>query len=71
MTPEINGWNEWSHHVLKELERLDDDVKGLSDKIGLVREDIAALKVKVAVIGGGAGLIVGGIISLLSRILST
>jgi archaellum component FlaC len=70
MTPETNGWNEWSRHILKELERLDDDVKHLSDKISLVREDIATLKIKVAVIGGGAGLVVGGVISLLARLLA-
>lgn len=35
--PEHNGWNEWSRHVLKELERL-------NDNIGAAREEIHSLK---------------------------
>jgi len=28
-----NGWNEWSKYVLKELERLNENIEGLGEKI--------------------------------------
>ena len=101
MPPEekaTNGWNEWSRHVLLELERLDDSVKELhvkidknkddlnakvdekcqailneivgikdkfTDKINDMNRQVTALKVKVALIGGFAGLIISGIVSLI------
>lgn len=40
MSDERNGWNEWSRHVLKELERLNSSYQQIS-------EDVAELKAKV------------------------
>lgn len=98
-----NGWNEWSRHVLLELERLDEDIKELqrcvgknkddtSSKIsechkalmdrldslrtdnekrfGDMRTDLVTLKVKVALIGGFAGLVASGLVTLLIRLLA-
>lgn len=43
-----NGWNEWSKHVLKELERLNSNYENLGEKIdsikGDVREEISDIK---------------------------
>ena len=51
-----NGWNEWSKHVLKELERLNDCYVKLDNGIQKVREDIVGLKIKSGIWGiiGGA-----------------
>jgi hypothetical protein len=70
MTPQTNGWNEWSRHVLAELERLDKDIHGIEKKLDEIKEAIITLKVKVALIGGAAGLVVGGIISFVVRSLT-
>ena len=55
--PEPNGWNEWSRHVLSELERLDRDIRNLDDKVDKLLVAVATLKVKVALIAAGAGLL--------------
>lgn len=52
-----NGWGEWSKHVLKELERLNDCYGGLQKEVQKVRIEIAMLKVKSGIWGGLAGLI--------------
>ena len=49
-----NTWTQWSQHVLKELERLNDNYESLRDgnqdikeeigKLGNLREDVAELK---------------------------
>lgn len=35
-----NGWNEWSKHVLKELERLNANYESLHDKIDSIKADV-------------------------------
>lgn len=60
--PNPNGWNEWSKHVLTELERLSkvcDDIRKQQERI---RIDIATLKVKSGVWGAIAGLIPSGLV---------
>ena len=52
-----NGWQEWSHHVLIQLEALDSDIKTLSDRVVAVRLEVARLQVKAGVWGALAGLI--------------
>jgi septation ring formation regulator EzrA len=39
-----NGWNEWSKHVLKELERLNENYEGLRGEIGKIQQNITELK---------------------------
>ncbi len=36
-----NGWNEWSRHVLAELQRLHGTIENLEDKIEVVRDDFS------------------------------
>jgi hypothetical protein len=62
-----NGWNEWSRFVLKELERLDDDIKCLSRKMDTMHDDIISLKTKVALIGTVAGAIVSIVVSVVVK----
>lgn len=103
MPPETNGWNEWSRHVLAELERLNNELKSEHDTIDKnkdemnkkidekvqcvlkkidelkdqmtkkydeMRESVITLKVKVALIGGFAGLVVSGLVTLVIRLVS-
>lgn len=35
-----NGWNEWSKHVLKELERLNTNYESLNTKIDSIKSDV-------------------------------
>ena len=54
MSESQNGWNEWSRHILKELERLNDNYEGLRDvneemkvemsRISSVREELVTIK---------------------------
>ena len=55
---EPNGWNEWSRHVLKELERSDAGIQRLVAISNEIKVDIAMLKVKSSIWGAVAGLIV-------------
>jgi hypothetical protein len=68
--PEIggNGWGEYKRLVVSELDRLDGDIKVLTEKIDAMRADLIALRVKVGLIGAASGLIVGGVISLLVKV---
>jgi len=51
--PQIkNGWNEWSRHVLSELERLNTCYNNLDEKLDGVKIDVATLKVKASMWGG-------------------
>lgn len=60
MTPDSNGWNEWSKYVLNELKRLNDSVDKLTQEVGEMksefRTEIALLKLKSGLWGlaGGA-----------------
>lgn len=38
--PEQNGWNEWSKHVLHELERLHESNKGIMEEVQNLKSDI-------------------------------
>lgn len=41
---DTNGWAEWSKHVLKELERLNENHEGLRTKIEEVQQSIATIR---------------------------
>jgi len=57
MSLENNGWNEWSRHVLSELERLSENYEKMNEKLGTIKSEIAMLKVKAGVWGGIAGVL--------------
>ena len=42
--PPNNGWTEWSKHVLKELERLNDSQEALRTKLEEVQQAIAGMQ---------------------------
>jgi len=52
-----NGWNEWRHHVLETLKRVENKQDTLKESVVEVRENVAKLQVKAGVWGGIAGLI--------------
>lgn len=56
-SPESNGWNEWSRHVLAELERLNDCYTQLNTSVGNIHIEIAMLKVKSGMWGAIGGMI--------------
>jgi len=52
-----NGWDEWSKHVLAELERQNDNIEKLFSSTTQCRLEIAKLQVKSSVWGGIAGAV--------------
>ena len=52
-----NGWDEWSKYVLKELERQDQFMKDLANKVNKIEIQIATLKAKSGIWGALAGMI--------------
>jgi len=59
-----NGWNEWAHRVLGDIERLDEKEDKMQTQINQLAIEIAILKTKAAMIGGFWGALVGGIVSI-------
>ena len=59
-----NDWNEWSRHVLAELERLNDNEKEITRLVSDMRADIKVLYFKSGFIG-----MVGGMIPVLITII--
>lgn len=60
-----NGWGEWSKYVLTFIQKFDTDLQSLSDKIQELKIELVVLKVKAAMWGAIAALIVSAIISAL------
>jgi hypothetical protein len=46
MEKQINGWNEWSKYVLRELERLNLNDEKILDEISLLRSKVEVLNVR-------------------------
>lgn len=67
--PKTNGWNEWAHRVLGDLERLEDGQKELITRLNSICIEIAILKTKAALIGSVWGAIVAIIVSVVSGLL--
>lgn len=61
---QTNGWNEWSRHVLLELERLNSGVESLKKEVAKVSIKLAILTLKVSIIAGVAGVVGGFILQL-------
>lgn len=57
-----NGWTEWGKHVLKELDRQNNNIEALRKEIGELKVDFGILKTKMTVfsglVGGGASLLI-------------
>ena len=54
---ENNNWMEWSKHVLKELERLNDVTNRLGEEISTLKVEVGKLQVKSGAWGALAGFI--------------
>lgn len=65
-----NGWNEWSRHVLAELERLNGCYDGVSKQLSDIKVEIAMLKVKSGMwgaIGGCIPIVITILVYVLSK----
>lgn len=68
MPPNDNGWNEWSRHVLAELERLNNCYESIKKDVSELRsENLSKLKVEIAKLKVRAGVwgVMGGAIPIL------
>ena len=74
-----NGWNEWSKHILSELERLNSSYESLMKEINRVNDqtmkdmhdlkvDLATLKVKASLWGAAAGSVPVLILILMNKL---
>lgn len=59
-----DGWNEWSRHILAELERLGDLATKQAECLVEIKTDIAALKVRASVWGAVGGAIAAAAVVL-------
>lgn len=66
---EQNGWAIWSKHVLLELERLNDEIEKVGNKLDEIRDDVIMLKTKASLWGGITGLIVAVAVSLITKLM--
>lgn len=64
-TSKANGWSEWAHRVLGDIERLEGKETQIQIDIGKLAVEIAILKTKAAMIGGVWGAIIGAIVSII------
>ena len=53
-----SDWNQWSKHVLLELERLHKGQEDLKKQVSEVISDLRLLKFQAAMWGSGAGIII-------------
>ncbi len=62
-----NGWNEWSRHVLAELQRLDENQQKMTAAIDNIRNEVANARgdIKVLYLKAGVVGLVGGMIPAL------
>jgi len=60
-----NGWNEWSKHVLSEINRLNDCYKKLDNEIDRLSIESGKLNIKAGIWGAMAALIPTLIITII------
>jgi tetrahydromethanopterin S-methyltransferase subunit G len=65
----LNGWSEWAHRVLGDIERLDEKEDKMQTQLNQLAIEIAILKTKAAMIGGLWGAIFGIIVSVVTAII--
>lgn len=70
MEPEKkNGWSEWAHRVLGDIERIEAKLDKAIGQINQLGIDIAVLKTKAALIGATWGLIISIMASTVIHVL--
>jgi hypothetical protein len=52
-----DGWNEWSRHVLRELERINQQGEKLHDEVADLRQDLAVVRTELRLKAGIWGAI--------------
>lgn len=63
-----DGWGEWSRFVLKELERLNENIEGLRREMTQVHTEVATLKTKAGM-WGAVGAAIPVLVMLLWQLL--
>lgn len=66
----LNGWNEWSRYVLKELERLNTCYEQVRIELGNIKTEVTMLKVKAGfwgLLGGAIPIAIALLIGLLKK----
>ena len=69
MVDDKDGWSEWAHRVLGDIERIDRQNKDILLEISALRIDVAILKTKAAFIGGLWGTIMGVIVGIVVKLI--
>jgi len=64
MPSENDNWVGWSKHVILSIERLDDDIKSLDKKIGMVHDEVLQLRTKSSIIWSALGAAAGSLFTL-------
>ena len=59
------GWGRWENHVILELQRLDNNVEALRQKVEDIKVDVREIKVRSYIYGGIGGSIVVALLELL------
>jgi len=73
-----SGWDRWSKHVLKELERLNEAIGDLNDKVEKISMDkisnlekeLAVMKTRVLIIGSFVAFFISAIVSVGMRFIN-
>lgn len=63
-------WNEWSLHIIKTLDELNNEIKELEEKLSKTHDDLIELKVKTRILWGAIGTLLGSLMTLIALILS-
>jgi hypothetical protein len=63
-------WNEWSRHIIEKLIELNADIKELEGKVSNTHDDLIELKVKIRVLWGTIGTLLGSLVTLVILILA-
>lgn len=69
-----DGWEEWSRHVLLELERLNSNYAKLADEVKEVQIQLATIKEKATLFGAFSGaiiLLIGALIQFFKNSIGT
>jgi hypothetical protein len=66
----VNGWNEWAHKVLSDIERIEESQDKIWNKLNDISVEIAVLKTKAALIGGVWGAVVSIVVGVVTYLVT-
>lgn len=67
-----NGWNQWSRHVLRELERLDANVESIKKEVIEIKGHIIEMKERIrskSIMWGALGAIIPATVAIVMAVL--